>query len=444
MNPTRKIRCAVYTRKSHEEGLEQEFNSLDAQRDACEKYIQSQRGEGWILIPDHYDDGGFTGGNTDRPALQKLLHDIETGLIDVVVVYKIDRLSRSLLDFLNMVRMFDKRNVSFVSVTQQFNTSTPMGRLMINVLMSFAEYEREVTGERIRDKIASSKQKGMWMGGFPPLGYDIKNRKLVINEGEADVVGMIFREMSRHSSMTLLIEQMSNKGFTGKAWTTVKGVEHKAGPLNKSTLYKMLRNPIYIGKIRHKKEVYPGEHAPIINEGLWNKVQAVLSANNPKQRSPRHRVKSPHMLRGIIFDAQGHALTPSHTTKKNGKQYRYYVSTRAIKRGYKEADIACVPANQIEETVITQIRDMLATPEMVFKTYQRARELAIGIEIDDVRSAFQQFNALWEQLFPIEQNRLIRLLIKRIDVTKEGLHISYHANGLAKVCQELKQYQAAA
>ncbi len=439
---TVKKRCAIYGRKSNEKGLEQEFNSLDAQWDTGKKYIEIRRGDGWVLIPDYYKDGGFTGGNTDRPDLQRLLRDIEQGLIDVVVVYKIDRLSRSLSDFLNMVQFFDRHNASLVSVTQQFDTSTPMGRLMINVMMSFAEYEREVTGERIRDKIASSKQKGMWMGGMPPLGYDVRHRKLVINAGEAEIVIMIFEEMARHCSITTLIEQLKSKGVTGKCWTTLKGTEHKRGLLDKNAVYRMLRNPIYRGKIRHRDAVYDGEHPPIISQELWDKVQAVLDRRPARAR--KARTQAPHLLCGVLFDPEGRALTPSYTAKRDGRRYRYYVSTRAIKDGYKKAAIPSISAEQIDEMVITQIRDMLTAPEMVFKTYQRARELAVGVDIEDVRSSFKQFNALWDQLFPIEQNRLVKLLVKRIDVTEEGIHISYHANGLVQICEELKHYKTAA
>jgi len=372
------------------------------------------------------------------------LRDIEAGLIDVVVVYKIDRLSRSLLDFLNMVRMFDKHNVSFVSVTQQFNTSTPMGRLMINVLMSFAEYERELTGERIRDKIASSKKKGMWMGGTPPLGYDIKERKLLINDQEAVTINLIFGEFIRYQSTTTLVKQLRQKNIKGKAWVSSTGKVRAARFMDKGTIYKILRNPIYAGKIRHKNETYPGEHKPIISMETWEKVQAILTANATRERRVCSQSSSLHLLRGILFDAEGRALTPSSTKNRHGKLYRYYVSTLAIKSGYGDAAIASVPAIQIEEMVITQIRDMLATPEMMFKTYQRAREIAIGIDIEDVRSSFQQFNALWDKLFPVEQNHLVKLLIQRIVVADDSIDITYHANGLVQLCKEFKHHMAAA
>ncbi len=444
MTPKPKLRCAIYTRKSNEEGLEQEFNSLDAQRDVCEKFVQSQRGEGWVLIPEHYDDGGFTGGNTDRPALQKLLEEIKAGLIDVVVVYKIDRLSRSLLDFLQMVKMFDNQNVAFVSITQQINTSTAAGRLMINVLMSFAEYEREVTGERIRDKIAASKKKGIWMGGKPPLGYDAKDRKLTINEPEADIIRLIFDSFLRHESMTTIVAQLQRKGIKGKTWVSRRGNLNEGEMLNKGSVYRILNNPIYVGKIQHKKAVYQGEHAPIISQEKWDAAQALLDKNSSGERRKRSRVPSSHLLRGILFDCEGNALTPSATKNRHGKIYRYYVSTKAIKTSYGEAKLASVPAAQVEQMVIAQIRQMLTTPEMVFKTYQTARIQAIGIDINDIREACNHFNALWDQLFPVEQNRIVRLLIERIEVSPDGINITYMANGLVQICREMKLYQEAA
>ena len=444
MNGKPKIRCAIYTRKSNEEGLEQEFNSLDAQRDAALHYIKSQAHEGWVPTNESYDDGGFTGGNTERPALKRLFKDIENGLVDVVVVYKIDRLSRSLFDFLQMVRTFDRHNVSFVSVTQQFNTSTPMGRLMINVLMSFAEYEREVTGERIRDKIAASKKKGMWMGGTPPLGYDVNERKLTVNHDEAATLRMIFEEFLRYESVTTVASQLKRKGVIGKSWTSRRGITRKGEALDKGNIYRILNNPLYIGKIRHKKEIYEGEHTPIIPQHMWDAAQSLMDKNSSGERRKRTRTDSSHLLRGIIFDCEGNALTPSSTKNRYGRSYRYYVSTKAIKNGYGEAKLASVPAVQVESMVVTQIRQMLTMPEMAFKTYQQARAKAIGVDIDDVRAAFSDFNALWDQLFPAEQTRLVRLLIERIEVSHEGINIIYLANGLVQLCSEMKHFKEAA
>src|SRR6516162_2962492 len=268
-----KLRCAVYTRKSSEEGLEQEFNSLHAQREACEAFIISQRHEGWSCLLQLYDDGGRSGGNLERPALQLLLADIRDGKVDVVVVYKIDRLTRSLADFAKIVEIFDQKGVSFVSVTQQFNTTTSMGRLTLNVLLSFAQFEREVTGKRIRDKIAASKKKGMWMGGVPPLGYAVRDRKLVIVEREAETVRHIFRRYAALGSVRLLQQELETHGITGKSWTSASGRNWGGKPLGRGALYLILRNPIYRGEIVHKDQTYPGEHRAIIDLDLWDTVQ---------------------------------------------------------------------------------------------------------------------------------------------------------------------------
>src|SRR6188474_766957 len=276
---TRKLRCAVYTRKSTEEGLEQEFNSLHAQREACEAYVASQRSEGWALVREPYDDGGFSGGTLERPALKQLLGDIEEGLIDVVVVYKIDRLSRSLMDFSKLVDVFDRAGVTFVSVTQSFNTTTSMGRLTLNILLSFAQFEREVTGERIRDKIAASKKKGMWMGGQPSLGYDVKDKKLIVNKTEAETVRHIFRRYVELKSVRLLKADLDAAGIVSKARTAADGSRYGQKPLARGALYLMLQNRIYRGETVHKDKAYPGEHEALVDEVLWNEVQALLASN---------------------------------------------------------------------------------------------------------------------------------------------------------------------
>jgi DNA invertase Pin-like site-specific DNA recombinase len=274
-----KVRCAIYTRKSTEEGLEQDFNSLDAQREACAAFITSQKHEGWVALPSHYDDGGYSGGTLDRPALQRLLNDIRGSKVDAVVVYKIDRLTRSLLDFAKIVEVFDAHNVSFVSITQAFNTATSMGRLTLNVLLSFAQFEREVTGERIRDKIAASKKKGMWMGGYPPLGYDVRDRKLAVNEAEADTVRSIFRCYRELGSVRLLKERLDAEGIVSKRRTAADGRPYGGRPFARGALYHMLQNRIYRGEIVHKHRAYPGQHPPIIDEDLWQEVQKTLAAN---------------------------------------------------------------------------------------------------------------------------------------------------------------------
>jgi site-specific DNA recombinase len=285
----RKLRCAVYTRKSTEEGLDQEFNSLDAQREACEAYIASQKPEGWLLVRDRYDDGGFSGGTLERPALKRLLADIEDGRVDVVVVYKIDRLSRSLMDFSKLVEVFDGHAVTFVSITQSFNTTTSMGRLTLNILLSFAQFEREVIGERIRDKFAASRARGMWMGGHPPLGYDVRDRKLVVNETEATMVQMIFERFLKIGSATVLVRELTAEGVTDK----------RSKRIDKGFLYKLLNNRVYVCEAVHKGVAYPGEHAAIIGRDLWNKVHSIIQ-QSPRSRAANTRAQTPAMLKGII------------------------------------------------------------------------------------------------------------------------------------------------
>jgi len=310
------VRCAVYTRKSSEEGLQQEFNSLQAQREACEAFINSQRHEGWVCLRTGYDDGGFSGATMDRPALQRLLTDITAGRVDIVVVYKIDRLTRSLADFAKIVEILDARSASFVSVTQQFNTTTSMGRLTLNVLLSFAQFEREVIGERIRDKIAASKKKGMWMGGVPPLGYRVQDRKLVIVDSEAELVRTIFRCYAELSSVRLLKAELEAQGRKSKSWTSASGRMIGGKPFARGALYLMLRNRTYRGEIVHKGQSHPGEHTPIIDQPLWNTVQAQL-AGNTAERNSGTRTHQPSLLAGMLFDAEGNRMTPSYADKQS-------------------------------------------------------------------------------------------------------------------------------
>ncbi len=348
------LRCAIYTRKSSEEGLEQEFNSLHAQREACEAYIKSQRHEGWTCLAQHYDDGGLSGATMDRPALQQLLADIQAGKIDTVVTYKVDRLTRSLADFAKIVEIFDAKGVSFVSVTQQFNTTTSMGRLTLNVLLSFAQFEREVTGERIRDKIAASKKKGMWMGGLPPLGYECRDHKLILIDSEAETVRCVFRRYATLGSVRLLKEELDGAGIRSKCWTSAAGNSWGGKPLARGALYLMLQNRIYRGEIVHKGQHYPGEHVPIIDQPLWDEVQAKLSTNAVERRSGG-RVKHPSLLAGLLFDSEGHRMTPTHAIK-SGTRYRYYVSRPLISDARAIApDGLRIPASDIEQLVVTRI-----------------------------------------------------------------------------------------
>src|SRR5438094_61616 len=308
------VRCAIYTRKSSEEGLEQEFNSLQAQREACEAFIESQRQEGWVCLGSAYDDSGRSGATMERPALQQLLADLTAGRVDTIVVYKIDRLTRSLTDFAKIVEILDARGASFVSVTQQFNTTTSMGRLTLNVLLSFARFEREVPGERIRDKIAASKKKGMWMGGVPPLGCQCRDHKLIVLPDEAETVQHIFRRYAALGSVRLLHHELDAAGIRSKSWISTAGRRWGGKPLARGALYTMLRNCIYRGEIVHKDQHYRGEHEPIVDQPLWDEVEAKLAANSVERRTGE-RVQSPSLLAGLLYDREGHRMTPSHAVK---------------------------------------------------------------------------------------------------------------------------------
>ncbi len=420
-----KRRCAVYTRKSSEEGLEQEFNSLDAQREACESYVASQKAEGWLLVPDRYDDGGVSGGTLERPALKRLLADVEQGRVDVNIVYKIDRLSRSLADFMKLVEVFDRKGIAFVSVTQSFNTKDSMGRLMLNVLLSFAQFEREVIGERIRDKFAASRRKGMWMGGWAPLGYDVKDRKLVINETEAAKVRWIFDRFVKCGSATIVVRELNATGFVNKYGQR----------LDKGRIYKLLNNPVYIGDAVHKGVSHPGEHEAIVSDALWEKVHAVL-AESPRARAGRSRASTPALLKGLIFNPTGAAMSPTHTRRRQ-KLYRYYVSQKVLKEGRGACPLGRVPAAEIEGAVIDQLRVILRSPEVVVATWRAARQEVADITEEEVRAALDRFNPLWDELFPAEQARIVRLLVERVDVRTDSLAIRLRTEGLAHLYQEL-------
>ena len=396
-----RVRCAVYTRKSSEEGLEQAFNSLDAQREACEAYIASQKHEGWAVLTTLYDDGAYSGGTMDRPALQRLLDDIRAGKVDVVVVYKVDRLTRSLADFAKIIEVFDAQRVSFVSVTQAFNTTSSMGRLTLNVLLSFAQFEREVTGERIRDKIAASKKKGMWMGGQPSLGYDVKDRKLVVNEAEAETVRGIFRRYLELGTVRALRDDLAAAGVVSKRRTAADGSPYGGQRFSRGALYLMLRNRIYRGEIVHKGNAFPGEHAAIVDEELWRRVQSHLEENRLERREG-DKALEPSLLTGIVFDASSEPMTPTHAVKK-GTRYRYYISRRLItgpatasSRGQR------VPASNLEALVIGRLRALFADPvELLNAIANGERDAPMQKRLRDAAAAL---SARWEHL-PTERQR---------------------------------------
>ena len=424
---TRKLRCAVYTRKSSEEGLDMEFNSLDAQREACEAYIASQRAEGWVLVRDHYDDGGVSGGTLERPALKRLVADIQEGLVDVVVVYKIDRLSRSLVDFTKLVEVFDANNVTFVSVTQAFNTTTSMGRLTLNILLSFAQFEREVIGERIRDKVAASRKRGMWMGGFVPLGYDVRDRKLVVNEAEAALVRRIFRGFVEMESATRLVQALRTEGASTK----------RGRPLTKSDAYRILSNRVYLGDAVHKGTAYPGEHDAIITQRQWDAVHAILQVS-PRVRVNQTRNTTAPLLRGLIFGSDGRAMSPSHSRGRKGQMYRYYVSQAVLKGGAAEGpDIPRVSAGEIEAAVIAQVQALLRQPEIVVGTWRAARATDPGVTEQEVLDALERIEPLWDELFPAERSRIVRLLVDRVDIRADGAAVRLRLEGLGSLVRDL-------
>jgi DNA invertase Pin-like site-specific DNA recombinase len=425
----RKLRCAVYTRKSSEEGLDMEFSSLDAQREACEAYVASQRPEGWVLVPDRYDDGGISGATLERPALKRLLRDVDAGLIDVVVVYKIDRLSRALTDFSRLVELFEANGVTFVSVTQSFNTTTSMGRLTLNILLSFAQFEREVIGERIRDKFAASRRKGMWMGGNVPLGYRVENRKLVLDEDAANTVRMIFERFLTIGSATILARTLQAEGIRSRS----------GKPIDKGYLYKLLSNRVYIGEAVHKGTSYPGEHQPIISRDLWEKVRSIIG-ENPNKRAGQSRRQTPALLKGLIFAPNGYAMSPSHTRKK-GKLYRYYVTVSVTKLGPETCPVRRLPAGEIEAAVVDQLRVLLVSPEIIVKTWMAARAEGCEITELEVRDALVDLDLLWNELFPAEQARIVQLLVERVDVDVDNLSIRLRTNELASLISDLRQRQ---
>ena len=429
-----RVACAIYTRKSSDEGLDKEFNSLDAQREACEAYILSQKHAGWVAVRDLYDDGGLSGGTLKRPALQRLLADIKAGKVQIVVVYKIDRLTRSLADFAKIVDVLDAHEASFVSVTQSFNTTTSMGRLTLNMLLSFAQFEREIAGERIRDKIAASKAKGMWMGGNVPLGYDVKERKLIVNKTEAATVRMIFQRYAELGSVSLLQEELDRRGIRSKQREGAGGRLAGGRPFSRGILYLILQNPLYNGEVSHKGNVYPGQHEAIVNTALWTVVQEKLAAN---RKSRALAVRAPSLLSGFIFDSDGNRMTPTHANKR-GRRYRYYISASLLDRGQPGPGSMRVPASEVEGLVIDRIRDLLASQNAVSNALAPleldARELHGALE----RAGELSLN--WIGMPPEDINALLRsfvirvsLSLDRIDVTI-GVRRLAHALGSLNAC----------
>jgi site-specific DNA recombinase len=455
--PIRQIRCAIYTRKSTDENLNSSFNSLDAQRAAAESYIASQRAEGWVALETRYDDAAVSAATTDRPALQRLLADIETGKIDAVVVYKIDRLSRSLRDFGRLIETFEQNAVAFVSVTQRFDTSSSMGKLTLNVLMSFAEFEREVTRERILDKVAAAKRRGRHCGGAPVLGFAVLDKRLVVVPEEAALVRRIFERFVALRSTTRLAEELNEAGCRTKSWQTVTGRIVGGHDWSKKDLYKLLHNVKLIGRVPHRGETFPGEHEAIISKDLWDNAHAILSAQHMAPGSTRH--ESTALLRGIIrCSSCDCSMSPSFTTRR-GRRYAFYRCTGAAKRGHATCPVGSVSAGAIEAAVVSQLRVVFRSPEIVARTYREsklreaeeidrlradgneaeARVLAAhAISENEVVEALKRFDSIWTELFPAEQARLVGLLVERVDVSPDGLELRLRGDGLDSLLAELK------
>ena len=419
----KKIRCAIYTRKSSEEGLEQDFNSLHAQREACAAYILSQASEGWSLLPEEYDDGGLSGGTLERPALKRLLADIETGKIDIVVVYKVDRLTRSLLDFAKLVETMDTAGTSFVSVTQSFNTTNSMGRLTLNMLLSFAQFEREVTAERIRDKIAASKAKGMWMGGNPPLGYKPDGRTLVIVPEHAELIRELFRRYLAIGNVRLVTEELDAERIRVPERITSTGRPMGGGKFTRGQIYKILSNPIYLGEIHHKGKVYAGKHEAIIGRELWDRVQGKLGDNTQgKQRAAT--VKSPSLLAGLVFDEGGEPLVASHACK--GKvRYRYYVSRALQHEPESKSGGIRIPAVELEKAIAEGVASQCDNPLALIHT--------IGLEPRP--DQMEQVFATCERIAATLRKRdrlLLRDLVARVEVHRDVIRASLCAASVAK------------
>ena len=395
------IRCAIYTRKSTEEGLDQDFNTLDAQRESAEAYIASQKGEGWVCLPTHYDDGGFTGGNMERPALRRLMNDIEEGRVDCVIVYKVDRLSRSLLDFSRIMETFDKHGVSFVSVTQQFNTTSSMGRLTLNILLSFAQFEREIISERTRDKMAAARRKGKYIGGLPVLGYDVdrKASRLVVNELEAARVREIFGMYLNQESLLKTVDELERRGWMTKQWVTKKGKQRGGNPFTKTSLHKLLTNVTYVGKARYKNEIHEGEHKAIVDTATFEKVQRLLRLNH-RTGGARVRNKYGALLKGLLYCGScGCSMNHTYSAKPGGKRYRYYVCLNAQKRGWHNCPAPSIPAAEIEAFVVDQIRDVAQKPATVKATYHQLRRQvekrqgSLAREQTIMRADLERYNA---------------------------------------------------
>jgi site-specific DNA recombinase len=436
-----KIRCGIYTRKSTDEGLDQNFNSLDAQRESAEAYVLSQKNEGWIALAEQYDDGGYTGANMDRPALRRLLADVEAGKVDCIVVYKYDRLSRSLADFMKLLEILDRHQVTFVAVTQPFDTRTSAGRFMVHMLLNFAQFEREMIAERTRDKMRAARRKGKWIGGYPILGYDVapKGGALLVNPAEAERVREIFRLYLKLGSLIPVLEELENRGLRMKAWTTREGIQRGGSPFTKTTLYKLLTNVAYIGKVKFEGKLFDGEQQRIMNDDVFQQAQDRLHRNaNKVERKVRN--KNDALLKGLVqCGSCGGAMIHTYVQKKNTR-YLYYVCAKAHQRGWNKCATRSVSAPELEGAVINSLRNFARDPDVlsqVLRLVEEARQPGDSVtDPGDVQAALLKFDPLWEQLTTAERETFIRTLVAQVkyDGTTGDVTIGFRSEGIKELC----------
>lgn len=429
---TKKIRCAIYTRKSTEEGLEKEFNTLEAQREAGLNYIKSQQQQGWVAIDDHYDDPGFSGGNINRPALQRLLADVAFGKVDMIVVYKIDRLTRSLLDFSKLIEVLDKNNCSFVAVTQHFNTYDSMGRLTLNVLLSFAQFEREVSAERIRDKVAASKQKGMWMGGTVPMGYNTENKKLIIDVEEARKVRYIFEQYLQLRSEQALSDKLNMMGLRPKKRILRDGREVHGEAFNHARISSILRNVIYTGKVPHKGKLYDGQHEAIISPELFQEVQDIKSKNRAGRLAPS-RFKDHAILKGMFYCECCNSLMVSTKSNKKNRVYEYYTSNKAVKEGYKFCELGNIPAGAMDEFMVGRIKDIFQHPKVLSELMKQINATRPFVSEHEIFDKFKDMDAMFNSFSNQTIRHIIELLIEKVCVNKEAVKLYFTTLGLSLI-----------
>ncbi|WNO10507.1 recombinase family protein [Teredinibacter sp. KSP-S5-2] len=427
-------RCAIYTRKSNSEGLDQSYTSIDDQLATCRLMIQAKHHMGWQEIPEIYSDPGVSGGSLDRPGLQKLLEHIRQRKVDIVVIYKLDRLTRSFFDFPTLAKLFETYEVGFFSVTESFDTSTAAGRLSLHTILMVSEYHREDAKERVLHKIAASKKLGMWMGGNPPLGYDIVDRKLIVNLNEAKIIREIFTRLIQLGSVTQLCLELNRKGYRTKAFISKAGNAIGGVHFTRTSLYKLLRNPIYVGRIRHRDAQYPGQHEAILEVELWDAAQEITSGRC-KTKIIEHT--TPSLLKGLLYGPDDRLMTPSHT-KRRGKRYRYYVTHTAQKISRKTCPVKTVRAGEIEGIIIDQLKTVFQQPEILIRTWEALREEKTDLTKKDVAEGLQSIESLWGHLYHTEQARLIQLFVEKIQLFEDGISIRLRPNGITNLVSEIR------